>query len=319
VGGVVPDLPNGNHREGTGPFAAELDESDESFLLPKLKLAIVTNIESEHLGHYGSDAALFAAFDLFADGVAENGILVAGADNPGAARLLAHCRGEKRAFGFAPEADIRGEMGAMSKDGRRFRVFRFNRDLGEFVLPLPGRHNIQNALAAIAAALEFGVDADVAKRALALTRGVDRRLERLGTFGGAVLYSDYAHHPTEAAASIAALRESHAGRLLTVFQPHLYTRTRDYAVAFGQALAKSDALILTDVYPAREEPIPGVSSDLILDAARKINSDSAGPFPVEKAVAEAAERAGDFAVIVFMGAGDIDEVARRLAGREGKR
>lgn len=318
VGGVVPDLPEGNHRRGTGPFVAELDESDESFLLPRLKVAVVTNIESDHLGHYGSDAALFAAFDRFADNAEEDGVLVAGIDNPGAARLLNRSRGEKRSFGFSPEADIRGETGAAAGEGRRFRVFRFGRDLGEFVLPLLGRHNVHNALAAVAAAMEFGLDADAARRALASARGVERRLERLGAIDGAVLYSDYAHHPTEAAASIAALRESRAGRLLTVFQPHLYTRTRDYADAFGQALARSDALILADVYPAREAPIPGVSSRLILDAARRINPDASGPFPLEKAAAEAAARAGDFAAVVFMGAGDIGDAARRLAANGGK-
>ncbi|MDR2391257.1 MAG: UDP-N-acetylmuramate--L-alanine ligase [Planctomycetota bacterium] len=319
VGGVVSDLPDGNHREGIGPFVAELDESDESFLLPKLKVAVVTNIESDHLSHYGTEDALFAAFDRFAANAEKNGILVAGIDNPGSARLLSRNRRGKRSFGLSPEADIRGEIGFAAKGETRFRAFRFNRDLGEFILPLPGRHNVQNALAAIAVAMELGLDADVARRALASVKGVERRLERLGTIGDTALYSDYAHHPTEAAASLAALRENHAGRLLTVFQPHLYTRTRDYADAFGQALARSDALILADVYPAREEPIPGVSSELILDSARRINPDASGPFPLEKAATEAAARAGDFAAVVFMGAGDIDDAARRLARRGEKR
>ncbi|MDR1520330.1 MAG: UDP-N-acetylmuramate--L-alanine ligase [Planctomycetota bacterium] len=318
VGGMVPDLPDGNHRRGAGPFVAELDESDESFLLPRLRMAVVTNVESDHLAHYGSDAALFAAFDHFADGVAEDGLLLAGADNPGSARLCRRHRGAKLSFGFSPGADLRAEL-AGPAGGGRFRVFRSGRDLGEFSLPLPGRHNIQNALAALGAALELGVEAEAARRALARARGVGRRLERLGSLGGAAVYSDYAHHPTEAAASIAALRETRPGRLLVVFQPHLYSRTRDYADAFARILAQADALILADVYPAREEPIPGVSSSLILDGARRINADVAGPFPLETAAAVAAELAAGFATLVFMGAGDIDGAARKLLGEGGQK
>ncbi|MDR1535012.1 MAG: UDP-N-acetylmuramate--L-alanine ligase [Planctomycetota bacterium] len=313
IGGLAPELREGNCRRGAGPFVAELDESDESFLLPKLKMALVTNIESDHLAHYRSDAALFAAFDRFAGGVAEDGLLIAGIDNPGAAALLERHRGAKLSFGFSPEAEIRAEERA-----GRFRVFRSGRDLGDFRLPLPGRHNIRNALAALAASLEWGVAPEAIRPALARARGVNRRLERLGRLGSAVLYSDYAHHPTEVEASLAALRETHGGPLLTVFQPHLYTRTRDYAEAFGQALAKSDALILADIYPAREEPIAGVSSRLILEAAGKTNPGIRGPFALARAAAEASARAGDFAAVVFMGAGDIDEAARGLAAGEGK-
>ncbi len=318
IGGLVSDLPEGNYRIGLGPFAAELDESDGSFLLPRLKLAVVTNIESEHLGHYGDDASLFAAFDRFAAGVAADGVLVAGVDNPGAAALYRRHAGRKLSFGFAPEAEARADDIEFGGGISSFRLIFRKRDLGRFSLALPGRHNIENALAALGAALEMGVSADSARRSLPLAKGVARRLERLGGLAGAVLYSDYAHHPTEVAASIEALRQRHTGRILVVFQPHLFSRTRDYADAFGVALAKADAVLLADIYPAREDPIPGVTADLLVRSARRDNPRVAGPFPLSAIASEAERMAPDFEAVVMMGAGNIDEVARKLAEKGGR-
>lgn len=317
IGGVVPDLPEGNYRLGSGPFVAELDESDASFLLPRLKTAIVTNIESDHLSHYRNDAALFAAFDRFALGVAADGILIAGTDNPGAAALFGRHAGRKIAFGFSPEADYRAEEIEPGYVGARFRLFRRGRDLGPFAMALPGRHNIQNALAALAASLEAGLDVEAARAALPEARGVERRLEKLGRLGGAILYTDYAHHPTEVAASLEALRRAHAGKILAVFQPHLFSRTRDYAEAFGQALAGADAVMLVDIYPAREEPLPGVDSGLVRRFVEKINPAVYGPFPLAEAAGEVRRLAPEFAVVVMMGAGDIDAAARRLTAPGG--
>ncbi len=315
IGGMVPDLPDGNYRIGSGPFVAELDESDASFLLPKLDLAVVTNIESDHLSHYCNDASLFAAFDQFAAGVAGNGVLIAGIDNPGAAALFRRHRGRKLSCGLAPEAEVRAEDIERAGDGSAFSLRLRERDLGRFSLSLPGLHNVKNALAALAAALELGADVEAARRSLPLARGVERRLERLGMLAGAVLYSDYAHHPTEVAATIEALRQRHAGRILAVFQPHLFSRTRDYADAFGAALAAADAVLLADIYPAREEPIPGVTSGLLAAAARRDNPRVAGPVPLAALASEVERMAPGFEAVAMMGAGDIDGVARSLAGK----
>ena len=317
IGGVVPTLPEGNYRLGDGPFVAELDESDASFLEPSLTLAAITNIESDHLSHYRNDKALFNAFRQFAAGVEDSGLLVAGTDSPVSRELLLGHTGRKLSFGLEEPADVWAECLRHEDGMNRFRVVAGGADCGVFALPLPGRHNVQNALAALALAFELGVDVETARSALATACSVGRRLERLGTVQGAVLYSDYAHHPTEVAAAVAALKQCHCGPLLVVFQPHLYSRTRDYAAAFGKALAGADASLVVDVYPAREEPIPGVDSGLLVDAARKENGTVYGPTSLAAAVVEAERLAGDFEAVVFMGAGDIDAAARTLVAENG--
>lgn len=313
IGGIVPALPDSNFRLGKGPFVAELDESDATFLLPKLSVAVITNIESDHLSHYKNDDALFAAFRQYAAGVAENGVLVAGTDNPGAAGVFDAHAGKKVSFGFGDGCDVSASAMRQVDGETRFTLLRRGEDLGEFALSLPGRHNIANALAALAAALEMGAPVDALRAALPLAGGVERRLEILGTVGGAVLYSDYAHHPTEVSASVAALRQKHAGPVLVVFQPHLYTRTRDYAEAFGQALAGTDAALLVDIYPAREEPIPGVDSQLIVDFAARDNGAIFGPVPLGEVAGVVRNMADEYEAVVMMGAGDIDSVARDIA------
>lgn len=317
IGGIVPSLPEGNFRLGNGPFVAELDESDASFLLPRLKIAVVTNIESDHLSHYHTDAALFAAFDQYAAGVADDGLLIAGLDSPAADGLYGRHQGCKLGFGFGEDATVRaGAVQSREGGGSLFTLFFRGENLGEFAISLPGRHNVANALAALAAALELGVQPEVLRAALPQAEGVERRMEWLATIDGADLYSDYAHHPTEMTAAIAALRARYAGRpVLVVFQPHLYTRTRDYATAFGQALAGADSVVLVDIYPAREEPIPGVDSGLLLRETLKARPDArvAGPFPLARTGGEVLARAGEYAAVVMMGAGDIDDVARQLA------
>lgn len=313
IGGAAPELQGRNYRVGTGPFVAELDESDASFLEPRLDIAVVTNIESDHLSHYGDDAALFAAFDRFAEGVRENGALIAGADNPISRKLYERHSGRKSSFGIDAPSDVMARDLEFTGEGVSFFVTGKGRELGRFQLGLGGRHNVQNALAALAAAMEAGVPVDAARSALANAGGVGRRMERLGDFAGAALYSDYAHHPTEVAAAIAAFRHLHRGRTLVVFQPHLYSRTRDYADAFAAVLGDADLVLLVDIYPAREEPIPGVTSELLRDAAKKGGAAVYGPVPLGDVADEARRLADGCEAVVMMGAGDIDDVARSMA------
>lgn len=313
VGGMTRELPGRNHRIGTGPFVAELDESDGSFLLPRLSTAVITNVESDHLSHYGSEAALFAAFRAFAGGVSESGLLIAGVDSPEANRIYSAHRGRKLSFGRSERAELRARNIIGYATGSRFRAWRGDRDLGRFSIGLPGSHNVQNALAALAAALEMGVEPDAAREALAGAQGIARRMERLGRYRDVPLYSDYAHHPTEVAAAIDAVRQLHPGPNLIVFQPHLYSRTRDYAREFGAALARADSVLVTDVFPAREEPIPGVGSELLVRAAEKMNADVHGPVPLSKVEERVRELVPGREAVVMMGAGDIDSLARKMA------
>lgn len=313
VGGVVPDMDGRNYRIGKGPFVAELDESDGSFLLPRLDVAVVTNVESEHLSHYGTDAALFAAFSRFAEAVADGGLLVLGTDNFVCREMYAAHTGKKLSFGLGPEADLSAANVHEGDSGALFDVLRDGKSLGRFALQFSGTHNVQNALAALAAAVGMGVDVECARAALAKARGVERRMERVGNCGGAALYSDYAHHPTEVAAAIAAFRQRHPGETLVVFQPHLYSRTRDYADAFGAALGAADRVLLLDIYPAREQAIPGVDASLLAAGAALRGTRVNGPVPIFKAAEEIGRLARGCEAVVMMGAGDIDALAREIA------
>lgn len=314
IGGSVPGLGGKNHRLGSGPFVAELDESDGSFLEPALDVAVITNVESDHLSYYGDDGALFSAFGRYADGVADKGVLVAGRDSPVSAKLFETHKGRKLSFGIEDSADLHAREIEFTAEGMTFIPYLRGKGLGEFRLGLPGIHNVQNALAALGAALEGGVDAEAARAALRRARGVGRRMERLGVCSGAALYSDYAHHPTEVAAAIAAFRRLHPGKTLVVFQPHLYTRTRDYTAAFAEALGRADLVLLVDIYPAREAPIPGVTAALLAEGAERRGAKVYGPVPLAEAAAEAARLAEGCEAVIMMGAGDIDDVARKMAG-----
>ena len=314
IGGMVSELPGRNYRLGSGPFVSELDESDASFLIPKLDLAIITNIESEHLGHYGDDATLFAAFERFAAGVEPAGVLIAGVDSPVCRDVFQRHAGRKLSFAIGGNADLTALNVRGAARGSRFDAVYRGRTLDNLAVGLPGLHNVQNALAALGAALEMGVPEDTARDALATAQGVGRRMERVGEYHGAAVYSDYAHHPTEVAAAVAALRQMHSGKSLVVFQPHLYSRTRDYADAFGKALAGADAVLLVDVYAAREEPIPGVDSGLIAEAMRSHGASASGPVALDRIAEELAVLASGCEAVVMMGAGSIDAAARALAG-----
>lgn len=315
VGGVVSQLGGVNYRIGAGPFIAELDESDGAFLLPRLNAAIITNVESEHLSHYITDAALFAAFDRFAAGLADDGLLVLGTDCPVCKGIYANHRGRKISFGMRAEAEFTARDVREGNAGAEFEAVRAGKSLGRFALNLSGMHNVQNALAALALAVGMGVDVDQARRALAAARGVERRMEVVGRCGDAVLYSDYAHHPTEVTAAITAFRQRHRGETLVVFQPHLYSRTRDLADAFGAALSAAERVLLVDIYPAREEPIPGVDASLLAAGAALRGARVNGPVSVSAAADEVIRLARGCEAVVMMGAGDIDAVAREIASR----
>ncbi|MDR3210441.1 MAG: UDP-N-acetylmuramate--L-alanine ligase, partial [Planctomycetota bacterium] len=313
IGGLAASLPEGNYRLGSGPFVSELDESDESFLLPKLEVAVATNLESDHLSHYKTYPALYQAFQRYARGVEKEGLLVAGLDSPELAKIFAAHSGKKLSFGFNPACDIRATEVENQGFNSRFRLEYLHQDKGLFNLFLPGHHNVLNALAALGTCLALGLDPEELRSALPKAIGVGRRLEFLGEIAGARFYSDYAHHPTEIRACLAALKQAFSGPILAVFQPHLYSRTRDYAREFAQALAEGAEVVqLVDIYPAREEPIPGVDSALISSFARELNPRVEDPLPLAQAVETARDRAGDFQAVVMLGAGDIDNAAREL-------
>jgi UDP-N-acetylmuramate--alanine ligase len=312
VGGVGVGEESNLHVGRSKHAVVELDESDESFLEPRVLVGVVTNIEADHLDHYGSAEQVEAAYARFVEQLGPEGILVACVDDPTARRLLEASGAHTIGVGLDPCATLRAE--AVEEEGmaQSFRLVNGTGDHGRFRLPLPGVHNLRNALAALGAARAVGADWEELRGALAECRAVGRRFERVGEAGGVTVVDDYAHHPTEIAATLQTARGLHDGRLLAVFQPHLYSRTRELAEGFGRALAAADRVYVVDIYPAREEPVPGVDSELVTAAVCEHNGEVSGPYSRTGVAAAVAEEARPGDLVLFLGAGDIGASAHEL-------
>lgn len=316
VGGRVAGW-GGNLRYGARDlFVVEADEYDRSFLQLRPSLAVLTTLEADHLDIFGSLEGVEEAFLTFLRQLPPDGLLVACGDDPGVGRIvprLGIARPHVLTYGLGAGTMLRAEE--VRSRGREctFLVREHGRLLGEVTIRIPGRHNVRNSLAAIGVARALGAEWEAIVRGLHSYRGVQRRFEEVGDAGEVVLIDDYAHHPSEIAATLQAARASYPERrIVAVFQPHLYSRTRDFAAAFAQQLAAADLLFITDVYAAREAPIAGVSGALIADAAR-----SAGArvhyLPERARVAEAvaaALRPND--LCLTLGAGDLNVAAREI-------
>jgi UDP-N-acetylmuramate--alanine ligase len=298
-----------NARLGGGEIlVAEADESDGSFRHLFPTVAVVTNIDREHLDHFGSEEALSAAFLDFAEKVPFYGLVVIGADNPAAARLAARLTKRHTSYGLAG-GDWRGEILEAGATGTRFRVRVRGHLHGEASIRMPGVHYAENALAALCVADFLGVPFAQAGAVLARFEGVDRRFSLRGEAAGVLVVDDYGHHPTELAATIAAAR-LHGRRLVVAFQPHRFTRTRDLLADFAPALAGADALYLTDIYAAGEPPITGVDAQALLATFPSGAAvQHVGRSMLPAALAGAA-RAGD--LVLCLGAGDITAVPGEL-------
>jgi len=296
-----------NCRLGSGELAiVEADEYDRSFLELDPDLAIVTSMEPEHLDVYGDAATLEAAFGEFVGRATE---VLLSADDPGALGLdrFAQAGADVRTYGFGLGATYRLEVVDADRGGQSCRLHVSGMQV-PFRLGAPGAHNAQNAAAAVAAATWLGADPAVLATALEDFRGADRRLQVLHESSEMVIVDDYAHHPTEVRAGIEALRSAWPGRrLVVVFQPHLYTRTRDQAPGFADALAAADRGLVLPIYPAREMPLPGVTRDLVLTAGRR------GLEPLEPEDAAALVSVDRPTVLAFMGAGDVTTLAHQAA------
>jgi UDP-N-acetylmuramate--alanine ligase len=257
-------------RLGQGPFlVAEADESDGSFLHLSPVIAVITNIEPEHLDHYGTADALENAFAAFANRLPFWGRAVLCIDDPGVQRLLPRLARRRTSYGFSAQADWVAHDVARDGEGSRFAVKRAGEALGTARVRIPGRHNVANSLAALAVAAELEVPFARAAEALASFAGVERRFEHKGTARGIRVVDDYGHHPTEIRATLAAAREQHAGRLVVVFQPHRYTRTRDLFDEFAAAFHDADLLVITEIYAASEPKLPGVEAAALAEAVRQ--------------------------------------------------
>ncbi len=300
LGGIAANF-GGNYLSGRSEWLVlEADEYDRSFLRLHPEWAVVTSMDPDHLDIYGDAAGMEAGYDAFAGQVAADGWL-----------LLQHRLEDKLPVGLAPrttygvgEGDYRAE-GLRVEQGSMVFDFRYPGGFWETVeLPYPGRHNVENAVAALAIATRCGVKEEDARKGLKLFKGIERRFEKIYDRDGRVLIDDYAHHPGELDAAIAAARMLYPGRHLTgVFQPHLYTRTRDLADGFARALQALDTVILLDIYPARELPIEGVTSAII---AERMQHEDVTVVPKSGLVGLLRQLSPD--LLMTLGAGDIDRL-----------
>jgi UDP-N-acetylmuramate--alanine ligase len=316
VGGRMEAWGGGLRAGGGDIYVVEADEYDRSFLTLRPAAAVVTSVEADHLDIYGDLSGVEAAFVEFLRQVRAGGTIAACCDDAGVGRIadaMASAQPVLR-YGTGACADLRATD--IRQDGRnmRFTVVEHGAVLGELCVGAPGLHNVRNALGAFALARHAGATLGDAQRALPSFSGVARRFQDLGTAGGVTIIDDYAHHPTEVAATLSAARGTYPGRrLVAAFQPHLYTRTRDLYEDFGQALAAADSVWVSDVYPAREPPIPGVTGELVAFAARSAGAEvqyAPSLDELGRGLRQALV-AGD--VLVSMGAGDIDGMAHALA------
>jgi UDP-N-acetylmuramate--alanine ligase len=304
-------------------MVVEADESDRSFLYLLPSIAVVTNIDHEHLDHYRDLNEITSAFLSFVNKVPFYGAVVACVDAPWGERirkLFPQLRRRAVTYGLDPGADVQGCSVRLQAEGSCFEVAARGKPLGSFSIRVPGWHNVQNALAAVAVGLELDLSPELIRKGLERFRGVDRRFQVKGEFEGVTIVDDYAHHPTEIRATLEAARLWGAQRLIVIFQPHRYTRTLFLMDDFANSFQATDGVYVLDIYPASEKPIPGVTSPRLVERMSELGFSHARYAPSEQAVIEAVLedlRAGD--LILTVGAGSVgrigDALARAIQGR----
>lgn len=319
IGGIPRDAES-NLRAGEGRVCVtEADEYDRSFLALWPSLVVLTNIEAEHTDCYRNLDELKDTFTEFCGRVPFHGAVLFCSDDPGAVEVTSRLHARVIGYGLDERAEYRATEVACEGRGRRFRVVCRGRDLGQFRLDVPGLHNVRNALAAIACAAELHVPAETIATSIASFSGVKRRMEPAGEAGGVAVYDDYAHHPSEIRATVQTGRDMGYGRIIAAFQPHLYTRTRDFLDQFAEALTEADRVYVLPIYAARERKIPGIDSRKIVERMKQKGYGSARFVSSADRLAEYASvdaRKGD--AVILMGAGDIGERAGEILGRLGR-
>jgi UDP-N-acetylmuramate--alanine ligase len=328
-GGLDPTVVNGgiinaygtNARLGAGDWmVVEADESDGTFLRLPATVAIVTNVDPEHLDHYGDFDKVRAAFQSFVENLPFYGFAVMCADHAEVQAMVARIKDRRiLTYGFNPQADARAVNVSFSEGASHFAaVFRDRRKgtettLSDLRLPMPGEHNVSNAIAAITVARELGVSDDAIRKALNGFGGVRRRFTRVGEWSGSAIIDDYGHHPVEIAAVLKAARQAFSGPIIAIVQPHRYTRLRDLFDQFCTALNDADTAIVAPVYPAGEAPIEGINSDALMEGLRahghKHVLGMSGADDLPGLIAPLAKAGG---AIVFLGAGSITQWAAGL-------
>jgi UDP-N-acetylmuramate--alanine ligase len=320
INGGIIEAYGTNTRMGEGDWmVVEADESDGSFLRLPATIAVVTNMDPEHLDHWGTAEAMVAGYDQFVTNIPFYGFAVLCIDHPAVQAMIPRVDRRIVTYGFSPQADVRADRIVANTLGATFEVevtdrFRKrNRRMGPFRLPMLGQHNIQNALAAIAIGIEMEIDNETLKSAFMNFRGVKRRFTRAGDAGGITVIDDYGHHPVEIAAVLKAARQAGARDVIAVVQPHRFSRLASLFTEFCTCMNDAGTVIVADVYAAGEAPIPGVNRDTLVDGLRASGHRSVVALPGPEHLAEmvhAIARSGDF--VVCLGAGTITNWAHAL-------
>ena len=314
VGGEVPDLGT-NAVLGEGDYlVSEADESDGSFLKLRPHIAVVTNVEDDHMDHYGTMENIIRAFTQFIQNVdRENGYAVLCFDNENLRHIAQHIDRKYYSYAIDHEADYQARNILTTGKGISFDVVHGEEMLGHISLNIPGRHNVLDAMACLVTGLSIGVPFEKMAAGLAAFHGAKRRFQTKGRIGGVWIVDDYAHHPTEIAATLQAAKETKPARLICVFQPHRYSRTQLLHEEFGKAFRSADLLVLTDIYAAGEAPIEGVSGEPILQEVRRQSGQSVVYLPEREKLASYLQKEiqeGD--LVITMGAGDIYKTGEEL-------
>ncbi len=320
VGGRMAAL-GSNARLGAGDMlVAEADESDGSFLRLSPTIAVVTNIDPEHLDFYKDHETLKSAFVSFVEKVPFYGLAILCLDHPHVQDLLPRIGRRHVTYGLSPQADYHARAIQFRGLSTTFVAYRRDEPLGEFSVRMPGQHNVLNTLSAIAVADELEVPLDVVKHALATFHGVARRFTIVAEVGGVTLVDDYGHHPAEVEATLRAARGAYAGRIIVAFQPHRYTRTAHLFDEFTRAFNDADVVIFSDIYPAGEPPIPGVTAERLAKAVTEHGHHHSSYVADRRELCDRIARdarPGD--VVIALGAGDINKILPSIAAELGAR
>lgn len=313
VGGKVKNF-GSNNVLGTGKYiVVEADEFDRSFLSLTPIIAGITNVEADHLDCYSNLNDIKDAFIEYANRVPFFGAVILCVDDKGVRSILPHLNKRKITYGLSTDADLRATNICMKNFVSEFDVEVKGLSLGRLELHSPGIHNIENTLQAVAIALELDIDFSIIKKAVSKFTGVYRRFELKGIAGNIMIYDDYAHHPTEIIATLSGIKNNTGRRVVVVFQPHLYSRTRDFYQDFGSSFSEADVLIITPIYPAREKPIAGVTGEIIAKAAEEAGHKNVVYIPENEMIeSKILTLLQDNDLLITMGAGNIYSYGEKL-------
>ena len=318
VGGIAKSLGSGGILGEGRHFVVEADEYRRTFLRMFPTIAIVTSLEADHLDCYDDLDDIRQTFAAYLERLPFFGVAIMCIDDPNVRTLVPKVQRSVVTYGLSEDADVRASDLDMSDFRCRYTVTAYGETLGRIEVPVPGEHNVRNSLAAVVAARELGVPFDRIQQGLSAFSGVVRRFQVLGTINDVMIVDDYAHHPTALRETLRTARNGwNTGRIVVLFQPHLYSRTRDFQKEFAEALMECDVAVLSDIYPSREQPMPGITSDLIVNQARDLGHPRVlrvGDLRDAKETLERELKPGD--LLLTVGAGDVHTVGKALLNGE---